>query len=107
MPIAPRTFSIGPKTERTPWQNESVRKVVGRALQRERKALFRKDPLCRECTKAGRVTIATIRDHIIPLSQGGQDVRSNTQPLCKECHDLKSRDESVKGSKMARDTRGV
>ena len=32
-------------------------------------------------------------DHIIPKSQGGQDVLSNTQTLCQSCHSKKTRQE--------------
>ena len=36
--------------------------------------LFDRTPLCVNCgSKAGRVTVATIRDHIVPLTQGGDE----------------------------------
>jgi 5-methylcytosine-specific restriction protein A len=73
------------------------RRYKGRDLQRERARLFREQPLCAECAKSGRVTVATIRDHIIPLAEGGQDVPENTQGLCVECHQRKTLAESAKG----------
>jgi len=42
---------------------------------------------------AGRRRLATIRDHIIPLSKGGHDVDENTQALCESCN-------AAKGDKM-------
>ena len=55
------------------------------------------NPLCVECVKRGRVTVATIRDHIIPLAEGGEDVPENTQPLCVQCHAAKTKAESARG----------
>ena len=49
-------------------------------------------PLCTECLKAGRYTRATVVDHIVP-HRGDQKLfwdENNWQPLCKECHDLKT-----------------
>ena len=34
----------------------------------------------------GRVTAATVPDHITPLSQGGPDTDDNIRCLCAECH---------------------
>ena len=41
--------------------------------------------VCRKCGRAAEVT-----DHIIPLSKGGTNERSNLQALCKRCHDIKT-----------------
>ena len=45
----------------------------------------------------GRVSAATIRDHVIPLAEGGEEIDSNTQPLCKPCSDLKTATEARRG----------
>lgn len=45
--------------------------------------------LCRMCEAQGRVTEATVVDHIVP-HKGDSKLfwdRSNWQPLCKPCHD--------------------
>ena len=42
-------------------------------------------------------TKATIRDHIIPLAEGGPDTDENTQPLCQACSDRKTASESQRG----------
>lgn len=50
---------------------------------------LRLEPLCRTCKKAGRVTIATVCDHVAP-HKGDPDLfwsLSNTQSLCAPCHD--------------------
>jgi 5-methylcytosine-specific restriction protein A len=73
-------------------------RLRGRANQRRRANLFAREPLCRECAKQGRVTIATIRDHIVPLGEGGAEgVDENEQPLCQSCSDIKTAAESARG----------
>lgn len=57
--------------------------------------LLATEPLCRECAKVGRVTVATIADHKIPLSHGGSGDPDNYQPLCRECSDQKTQREAV------------
>jgi len=71
----------------------SVR-MRGRALQRERAAMLRANPLCSGpdslCERYGIVREATERDHVVPLERGGAEHRSNAQMLCRECHAHKS-----------------
>lgn len=62
-----------------------------------RAALFSASPLCVACEADGRVRLATQRDHIVPLAEGGLDALANTQGLCIECHDQKSKQESARG----------
>ena len=60
--------------------------------RRARKAFLQKHPLCAECGKAGKLTPATVVDHIIP-HRGDKRlfwVEKNWQPLCKSCHDQKT-----------------
>lgn len=63
--------------------------------------LFKRKPLCEECQRQGRVTLATIRDHRIPLAEGGPDDETNEQPLCDECHVVKTKAESARGVRRA------
>lgn len=49
-------------------------------------------PLCAECQRHGRITPATVVDHMIP-HKGDKKLfwdRDNWQPLCKACHDAKT-----------------
>ena len=51
--------------------------------------ILRDNPLCVYCEQAGRITAATVVDHIRP-HRGNLDRfwdRDNLQPLCKTCHD--------------------
>jgi 5-methylcytosine-specific restriction enzyme A len=84
--------------KRQDWDHEHPRtRIRGRRLQRLRHDLFSKQPLCVLCLAKGRTTIATIRDHIVNLARGGQDVPENTQAICVPCHDEKTQRESVMG----------
>lgn len=107
MPKAPPKVSA-PRPKRKAWtgNNASKRLLKGRALQRERERLFAAAPLCQECKRNGRTALATIRDHVIPLAQGGKDERENTQGLCGPCHDAKSRQEAAEGARRVRSGSG-
>jgi 5-methylcytosine-specific restriction protein A len=54
------------------------------------------------CEAAGRVTLATQRDHIKPLAEGGADDQSNEQGLCHACHEGKSEAERLRGLRRSR-----
>ena len=86
---------------REPWTSEQPR-VRGRRLQRLRAQLFRRQPLCVVCEADGRVTLAAIRDHIIPFAEGGQDDEANVQALCHACSDAKTAREAARGAARAR-----
>lgn len=64
--------------------------------------LFARSPLCAECERNGRVTLATQRDHIIPLAEGGPDDETNEQGLCDDCHEEKSLGESLRARRGAK-----
>jgi 5-methylcytosine-specific restriction protein A len=69
----------------------------GRALQQRRARLFAREPWCGLCLVQGRRTVATVRDHVIPLAEGGADVETNVQGLCQTCSDAKTRGEAQRG----------
>lgn len=62
-----------------------------------RRSVLDADPLCTECRKNKRVTLATVVDHKTALMNGGTNERSNLHGLCKEHHDIKT--EADKGRK--------
>ncbi|MBK8123934.1 MAG: HNH endonuclease [Dokdonella sp.] len=69
-------------------QPESNRFYKTAAWQRVRVAILSRRPLCVECERLGRVTAATLVDHIIPYRERpdlGLD-QSNLRPLCHFCH---------------------
>ena len=74
-------------------------RIRGWQLQRLREQLFAHEPLCRICRAAGVVTPATVRDHVVPLFEGGRDDESNVQALCQSCSDAKTQAESKRGQR--------
>jgi 5-methylcytosine-specific restriction enzyme A len=96
MPYAPPR--VTPSRPRPAWHHATpVHRVRGRELQRRRRALFEANPLCVVCLEHGRIVVATIRDHVIPLAEGGRDEEANIQAICGECHDTKTQAESRRG----------
>jgi 5-methylcytosine-specific restriction protein A len=64
---------------------------------RIRLEVLRPEPLCRNCTEEGLVTVATEVDHIVPLGQGGTHDEANLQPLCHRCHMRKTARDGSRG----------
>lgn len=57
-----------------------------------RKLFLQEHPLCVRCQEQGKLTQATVVDHITP-HRGDNKLfwdKSNWQPLCKRCHDKKT-----------------
>ena len=52
-----------------------------------RRYILSMEPMCRHC----RRMVATELDHIIRKADGGTDNTSNLQPLCRECHERKTK----------------
>lgn len=73
------------------WRTEgmtSTQRGYGYKWQKAREAFLREHPLCVMCAAEGRVTVATVVDHIVP-HRGDQSLfwrRSNWQPLCATHH---------------------
>jgi len=67
----------------------STARGYGADWRRVRERVLAIEPLCRECDKQGRVTVATEVDHIDPF-EGVDDPRrldpENLRPLCTPCH---------------------
>lgn len=58
------------------------------AWRRIRAAVLAAEPLCRECSRADRVTAATVVDHADDDSWN--NAPDNLQPLCAPCHGRKT-----------------
>jgi 5-methylcytosine-specific restriction protein A len=67
-------------------QHDRTPRLRGRKAVELRKRRLRNEPLCRRCKERGKVTAATVPDHIVPLSKGGTDDDSNIRCLCEPCH---------------------
>ena len=71
----------------------------GYKWQKARERFLREHPLCCYCERIGRVTLATVVDHVVP-HKGDESLfwdESNWQPLCKPCHDSTKKAEEAKG----------
>lgn len=71
-------------------RGSSAERGYGYKWQKARADYLREHPLCVFCQRRGRVTTATIVDHIEP-HKGDLKLfwrRSNWQGLCKPCHDI-------------------
>jgi 5-methylcytosine-specific restriction protein A len=100
-PGCPTLVRSGRCAQHTPeqshgWTGDTGR-IRGRKLQQLRAELFRREPLCRLCAAKGETAVAVIRDHVVPLAEGGTDDDSNIQPLCQTCSDAKTQAESKRG----------
>lgn len=62
--------------------------------QKLRSLMLGQEPLCRLCKAEGRTAAATDLDHVVPKAKGGTDDPANLQPLCRACHDAKTRRDS-------------
>ena len=79
----------------------SAQRGYGYKWQKAREGFLREHPLCVMCTAEGRVTAATVVDHVIP-HRGDQSLfwrRSNWQSLCASHH---SGDKQRQESRQAR-----
>lgn len=75
----------------------TAKRLNGWASDKEKARMRRENPLCAHCERVGRVALGVIRDHVVPLAEGGAESRENTQLLCKACHDVKSENERRRG----------
>jgi len=78
-------------------RNNPVRRLRGRPLARARLRLY--VAARATCASCGRIVAldVSIRDHRIPLAEGGSEHQTNEQLLCIPCHDTKTADESRRG----------
>ncbi|MDD4291045.1 MAG: HNH endonuclease signature motif containing protein [Clostridia bacterium] len=64
--------------------DSSVR--YGKEWKRIRNHYIKQHPLCEECKRNGKLTVATEVHHIVPLGNGGTHDDKNLMSLCKPCH---------------------
>jgi len=83
------------------WSKESsTKRGYGYKWQQLRLAALKRDKgLCQPCRRAGRVTLATAVDHIMPKAECRRlripsDYMNNLQGICKDCHDKKTMKEN-------------
>lgn len=75
-------------------EHSPTARISGTRLQAIRKRVLQAQPLCVECLRQGRTSLATEVDHKVPLWQGGSDdpwSDQNRQGLCRDCHKAKTK----------------
>jgi len=73
-------------------RGNATERGYGSRWRTARGRFLRKHPLCAECLRQGKLSPATVVDHIIP-HRGDMKLfwdESNWQALCKDCHDQKT-----------------
>jgi 5-methylcytosine-specific restriction enzyme A len=65
--------------------------------QRLRRAKLREHPLCEACLQVGRIEVATVVDHRVAITAGGDPYPplDKLASLCARCHNAKTRCEHV------------
>jgi 5-methylcytosine-specific restriction enzyme A len=58
--------------------------------------MWLKDPRCNQCRRFITLKEA-IRDHVIPLAEGGVENATNEQLLCPDCDRVKTQAEALRG----------
>jgi len=79
-----------------------------RRWRRFRLSFLAANPLCVYCKQRGRVTEATIVDHVVPHK--GDPVKfwaGPFQALCKPCHDGAKKSEEMTGRRRGCDANGI
>lgn len=89
----------GRPTDRRSAEAKVYRHLYGRRWRQYREGFLAAHPLCIMCEKEGKVTAATVVDHI--EDHKGNEVLfwdpANHQPLCKPHHDGDKQSETHKG----------
>ena len=84
----------------TSWRHSgmtSAQRGYGYQWQKARAKFLHENPLCVYCEREGRITAATVVDHIEP-HRGNQELfwdKNNWQSLCAHCHNsVKAKEEA-------------
>lgn len=66
-------------------RESSYKRGYGKAWVAIRKVVLRQEPLCRECSRANRITLATCVHHKDENAKNNS--MGNLVPLCFDCHE--------------------
>lgn len=93
MPQRPATYRPAGRAKPDARRPDATQRGYTRRWKEKiRKPFLDANPLCVECSKGGRITEATVVDHIVP--HRGDPVKfndiSNLQSLCQTCHNRKT-----------------
>jgi 5-methylcytosine-specific restriction protein A len=106
MPSLPKTLGRSPNQPPTPRAPDNRPDATQRGYsyrwKKYARAFLARFPICRNCEVMGRSTLATLVDHIIPITDAGEAdpnfwPEANHQPLCFRCHAKKTAADRRKG----------
>ena len=93
---APTLSSLKHKKRPRDNRRNANRRGYGSKWRKARLGQLRRYPLCAECLREGRTTVATVVDHIKP-HKGNMKLfwdKDNWQSLCTPCHNVKTAKET-------------
>ncbi|WP_366522250.1 HNH endonuclease signature motif containing protein [uncultured Sphingomonas sp.] len=93
MPDLPRTYSRRPTPASRQGGSKALRDRTA-AYKRLCASILHDHPLCVYCASTGAVTPATLVDHILALSLGGGNERTNLTASCTSCNADKAKAEA-------------
>jgi 5-methylcytosine-specific restriction enzyme A len=81
-------------------QERGLRGLYGTSLWRKLAAAqMRRQPMCEECLRAGRVERATAADHVDGFTNYNEFVTGRLQSLCHQCSSTKQRGHQAHAAK--------
>ncbi len=90
--ICGRVGCPGHKPRESQPRESAAKRGYGRRWRRHRKQILDREPDCRDCSAAGRLTEATELHHVAKVSDAPDAMfdPSNVIPLCKRCHSIRT-----------------
>lgn len=85
--LPPKHNKKDPRKEYDKDRKPAHKRGYDSAWQKVRNLKLRLNPLCERCEKEGKIIMAEMVHHIIPIDQGGARLgMENLESLCYNCH---------------------
>lgn len=76
-------------TGRTDLRGRSDQRGYDSRWQRVRERFLMRHPLCSRCQEQGRIVMASVAHHVVPINDGGPRLdQANLRALCRDCHEV-------------------
>lgn len=90
MPERAAIHRATPPRRKVETRPDATQRGYDRNWKKRRAAHLAQYPLCVHCQEQGRVTEATVADHVTPHRGDVSAFLGEIQSLCKRCHDIKT-----------------
>ena len=78
-----------PRAARTDYRGRSDERGYDSRWQRVRERFLMRHPLCSRCQEQGRIVMASVAHHVVPINDGGPRLdQANLRALCRDCHEI-------------------